>query len=64
VLIGGFLIGILPYSLFFLIMFSAEALSDFRLIGMLGGYGAFGVLVFWLTLRTFGALTPKQRPAE
>jgi hypothetical protein len=59
VLIGGFLIGILPYCLFFLIMFSPEALSDFALIAMFGGYGAFGALVFWFTLRKFGALTSK-----
>ena len=30
VLIGGFLIGVLPYCLFFLIMFSPKALSDFE----------------------------------
>jgi hypothetical protein len=58
VLIGGFAIGVLPYCLFFLIVFSPAALSDVRLIAMIGGYGAFGALVFWLTLRTFGALLP------
>jgi hypothetical protein len=58
VLIGGFLIGLLPYCVFFLIAFSPAALSDFRLIAMFGGYGAFGALVFWLTLRIFGALPP------
>ncbi len=55
VLIGGFLIGILPYCLFFLITFSPEALSDFSLIAMFGGYGAFGALIFWLILRKFEA---------
>jgi hypothetical protein len=58
VLIGGFVIGALPYCLFFLIVFSPAALSDVRLIAMFGGYGAFGAMVFWLTLRTFGALLP------
>lgn len=61
VLIGGFLIGLLPYCLFFLIAFSPAALSDVKLEAMLGGYGAFGALVFWLTLRSFGAL-PSKRP--
>lgn len=61
VLIGGFLIGVLPYCLFFLIVFSPAALSDFRLIAMFGGYGAVAALVFWLTLRTFGALLPAKR---
>lgn len=60
VMIGGFLIGVLPYWLFFLIVFSAAALSDFRLIAMFGGYGALGALVFWLTLRTCGALPPSK----
>ena len=59
VLVGGFLIGLLPYCLFFLIMFSPDALSDFKLEAMLGGYGALGALVFWLTLRSFGALPSK-----
>jgi hypothetical protein len=56
VLVGGFLIGMLPYCLFFLIVFSPAALSDVKVEAMLGGYGAFGTLVFWLTLRMFGAL--------
>jgi hypothetical protein len=60
VLIGGFLIGILPYCLFFLIMFSPDALSDFAVIAMFGGYGAFGAAVFWFTLRRFGLLTSKS----
>jgi hypothetical protein len=60
VLIGGFLIGVLPYCLFFLIAFSQAALSDFKLIAMFGGYGVFGALVFWLTLRTFGVLRPSK----
>lgn len=60
VLIGGFVIGVLPYCLFFLIVFSPAALSDLRLIATFGGYGAFGALVFWLTLRTCGALLPAK----
>jgi len=59
VLIGGFLIGILPYCLFFLIMFSPDALSDFAVIAMFGGYGALGAVVFWFALRSFGALASK-----
>lgn len=60
VLIGGFVIGLLPYCLFFLIAFSPDALSDFKLEAILGGYGALGALVFWLTLRWFGALPSKR----
>jgi hypothetical protein len=56
VVVGGFLIGMLPYCLFFLIAFSPSALSDVKVEAILGGYGAFGALVFWLTLRTFRAL--------
>ncbi len=62
VLIGGFLIGVVPYFLFFLIAFSPAALSDFKLEAMLGGYGALGALVFWLTLRAFGALPAARLP--
>jgi hypothetical protein len=62
VLIGGFLIGVLPYCLFFLIDFSPVALSDFKPIAMFGGYGASGALVFWLTLRAFGALPAARLP--
>lgn len=58
-LIGGFLVGLLPYFLFFLVAFSPDALSDVKLEAILGGYGAFGALVFWLTLRSFGALPSK-----
>lgn len=60
ILVGGFLIGVLPYCLFFLIAFSPTALSDFKVEAMFGGYGALGALVFWLTLRSFGALPSKR----
>ncbi len=62
VLIDGFLIGVLPYWVFFLIDFPPVALSDFKPIAMFGGYGASGALVFWLTLRAFGALPAARLP--
>jgi len=51
VAIGGALIGMLPFSILALILLSPVALTQLAFIAMLGGYGALGALVFWLTLR-------------
>jgi hypothetical protein len=63
VVVGGFLIGILPYFVMFLIAFERPALSDLKAMVVMGGYGALGALVFWLTLRKLGALEIKPEIA-
>lgn len=52
---GGFLIGMLPLSLFAAIALAPSVLSEFVFFAMLGGYGALGALTFWLTLRAIEA---------
>jgi hypothetical protein len=66
VLVGGFVIGALPYFLFSLFALSSEGwmdLEQWELVALPGCYGALGAFVFWLTLRIFGEVTPKQGPA-
>jgi hypothetical protein len=59
VAIGGFLIGILPYSIFALIALSPAALQ-IELIAMFGGYGALGALVFWFALSGLEVLDSRR----